>query len=576
MEPTNFSNYGVFIIDNRLHVINGCNQHVKTLKNNFKILIPKKILNENFKNYTNYEYVDEYINILNELGFSCRISDYDDSFIGNQLDTSAGRYRITNDNCVCIEIDYLKYTKLHYYTFCMIRHLYYYNDENFYYFLKALLESSDKINDFSDLYHNYYTISTPSYSLLMSNNRFNIKHIMYLIRKDSLITNGNFGMCKNYNSSFKNEQYNDINMNTVCIPTQKNYFLVKNYEKSKYKLYHDNYDIINKNKISKKSLDTNYKLTDYKSLGRIPVINKDDNFYSFINLNKEDSFKIINLKNKFLSIKSRHPSHNIFRKKFKTLFKGVARFGSITNTGVYDFEINSIQAIKNSSDKSLMKHMFFEHGVNCCLQYSVEDVNSLDDIYPIVAKHRMGSRGKGNYKFDTREEFIKWSKNKRNLDQFIFEKYYNYSKEYRIHVSKISGVFLMWRKMRKLETDPEQMWFFNNQNCVWISETNELFDCPKTIEVIKNDCINALNSVGLDIGAIDVRVQSNERKSPDWKIIEINSAPSMSEISGQKYSEEIEKFIENFEKHEDVEDEDITNAIEIIKSSINDSKNKSN
>ena len=58
-----------------------------------------------------------------------------------------------------------------------------------------------------------------------------------------------------------------------------------------------------------------------------------------------------------------------------------------------------------------------------------------------------------------------------------------------------------------------------------------------------------IQAVGLDIGAIDVRVQNEvtakgkKRNEPDFIILETNSAPSFGEITTQKYLNEIPKVI---------------------------------
>ena len=56
-------------------------------------------------------------------------------------------------------------------------------------------------------------------------------------------------------------------------------------------------------------------------------------------------------------------------------------------------------------------------------------------------------------------------------------------------------------------------------------------------------------AVGLDIGAVDVKVQSStnnkgsRRESPNFIILEINSAPSFGEITGTKYITEISRVL---------------------------------
>jgi glutathione synthase/RimK-type ligase-like ATP-grasp enzyme len=175
--------------------------------------------------------------------------------------------------------------------------------------------------------------------------------------------------------------------------------------------------------------------------------------------------------------------------------------------------------------------------------YNIDDLLGNEPVfsYPIVAKNVYGSRGTGNYKINSPEDLITWSRN-RNLKNYIFEKFKNYAKEYRVHVSR-EGVFLVWRKLRRLDTPENQKWFFNNQNCNWVGENHELFDTPSNFNEIKEECRKALEAVGLDIGACDVRVMRNNNRKPRFSIIEINSAPSMATVTEEAYINEFIKLI---------------------------------
>lgn len=241
-----------------------------------------------------------------------------------------------------------------------------------------------------------------------------------------------------------------------------------------------------------------------------------------------------------VDIRSRHPSHDVFRNIMRGERNVLIRFGSKNkSTKKYDLEINKIQAIENSSNKLFMKQCFQEADVSTPRYYTYANLSS-DVKFPIIAKNIFGSRNTGNYKLDNEKSLSKFLRSRRNLDNYIFEEFANYAKEYRIHVTK-NGAFLIWRKLRRRDTPEQDMWFFNNQNCVWISENNPLFDAPNNLKAIYADCIKALNSVGLDFGALDVRVTSNtssegkNRKNPKFAIIEINSAPSMAPETTKAY-----------------------------------------
>lgn len=223
------------------------------------------------------------------------------------------------------------------------------------------------------------------------------------------------------------------------------------------------------------------------------------------------------------------------------------RFGSVTEA-VCDIEINSVESIKNSASKLRMKKCFTEANVKTaewCTCSNLEDlVNKVMDVtrswkYKLVCKSLYGSRNRGNTLINNEDDLVIWS-NGKNLENYIFEKYYNYSREYRLHITK-SGCFYSCRKLLKEDTPDNQRWFKNSLNCVWILETNELFNKPDNWEEIVNECIKALKAIKLDVGACDVRVAKNTN---DFKIIEINSAASFGDITLSKYLEQIPKIIE--------------------------------
>lgn len=270
-----------------------------------------------------------------------------------------------------------------------------------------------------------------------------------------------------------------------------------------------------------------------------------------------------------IQIRSRHQTHNILREKDvlpKLPFKSVIRFGSSTEFNDGRIELNTVQAIKNSANKLLMKQCFTDNNVKtadwwcinqnqnigkqftfCNFDNNDRDCSIEELPYPIISKHKFGSRGTGNKKHDTVESLQQWMQNK-NLDNYIFEKFYNYVREYRLHITK-DGCFYSCRKMLKENTPADKKWFRNDQHCIWALENNANFDKPVNWEEIVQEGIKALNAVGLDFGAIDLRIQSskdkkgNVRKNPEFVIIEINSAPSFGEITKQKYIEVLPKLL---------------------------------
>ena len=263
-------------------------------------------------------------------------------------------------------------------------------------------------------------------------------------------------------------------------------------------------------------------------------------------------------------ILSRHPSHDPLRKGLPLLpFRSLVRLGSTTvlNDDKSRVEINSVQGVKNSSNKLLMKKCFTRVGVKTAQWWTV-DTNHINFYlngnpavagttpntsgnlpYPIVVKSLHGSRGEGNFKFDNQRALEQWMQGK-NLSNYILERFSTFSKEYRIHVTN-SGCFYACRKLVK-NTAPEGMWQKHDDgNIAWILQSNESFKQPSNWNSIVEDCIRAKNSLGLDICSFDVMVQGSSKTNPDWIIIESQSAPSFGDVTLQKYIEVLPQLIKD-------------------------------
>ena len=268
-------------------------------------------------------------------------------------------------------------------------------------------------------------------------------------------------------------------------------------------------------------------------------------------------------------LRTRNFTAEALREKLYTTFfpkLAVVRLGSLTPveeiTGIRDIiEINKPEAIEISRDKNLMKEAFTQNQVKTAnwfttepmgggVQFvSLENPNLNVDLatlpYPILSKSRTGQGGSGNTLHKDQKSLETWMKGK-TLSNYIFEEFYNYAREYRLHVTQ-EGTFLVWRKMRK--SDAKDRWYFNSNNCVWIGEENPLFDKPVNWYECVQQCVLALKSVGLDIGAVDIRIQSaedkegNKRKTCDFIVLETGSAPALGTVGSEFYYKEIVKLI---------------------------------
>lgn len=269
-------------------------------------------------------------------------------------------------------------------------------------------------------------------------------------------------------------------------------------------------------------------------------------------------------------IRSRHPSHSALRTKLKKMpFRSVIRLGSTTEIidtiarGGNRVEINFTEAIKNSADKLRMKKCFTRANVATAKWWTTSDgvsftqhehngdttktISQLD--YPVIAKHRFSSRGRGNTRLENQAALTTWLRGK-DLSNYIFEKYLNYNREYRLHVTE-DGCFYTCRKMLKTETPKDKRWFRNDSNCVWIVESNPSFNKPTNWSEIVRECVKALNGCNLHVGACDVRVSSTGtsgvrgNNGPNkFAVIEINSAPSFGEGTEERYLEKLPELLE--------------------------------
>lgn len=276
-------------------------------------------------------------------------------------------------------------------------------------------------------------------------------------------------------------------------------------------------------------------------------------------------------------ILSRHPSHKCLRAAAKNLplsrYQSVIRLGSTTEVddtiakGGRRIEINTIDAIRNSSNKRLMKECFTRANVKTAPWRQANNVINATETgltfgtlegrpttidFPLVGKEHFGSKGHGNTLIKSLAEYNDW-RTKVTLGNCIIEKFHNYGHEFRLHITA-DGCFYTCRKAMKQDTPDELRWRFHDDTCVWLLETNEAFHKPNSWTDIVRDCVNALNAIGADVLSFDVKVQTPvtggiRRPYQDYILLECNSASSMDNGTGelsqcaQKYIEEIPKII---------------------------------
>jgi D-alanine-D-alanine ligase-like ATP-grasp enzyme len=264
----------------------------------------------------------------------------------------------------------------------------------------------------------------------------------------------------------------------------------------------------------------------------------------------------------YLRVLSRHPSVSELRNKVlipKHIV--VYRHGSST-AGKFEYEINSVECVKNSSDKLLMKRCFDQAEICHAPWFHVSEIDGKKKEWQeflkkldfgkdaksfLIAKQRWGSRGVGNYLIKTQQDLDKFlSNHKKNLNNYIIEEYKNYSIEYRIHATE-HGYFYACKKVLKKDTPKEERFQRHDDNCAWLVEDNKDFNKPSNWNEIVEHCKKAVTAMHADVLAFDVKCtdpanDKEGKRKVRFIIIESCSAPSFGKVTTQKYLEELPKI----------------------------------
>lgn len=254
----------------------------------------------------------------------------------------------------------------------------------------------------------------------------------------------------------------------------------------------------------------------------------------------------MDIKSRRVRVRTKNFSADPLRNSLFLPGRSLVRLGSLTATktvfpttyGRYPItEVNTVEAVKNSRDKLQMKECFKRNNIPQA-EWFLPGKEPDKVTYPLVAKKIVGFKGHGMFLINNDKEY-KESRNKLTNEYFL-EHFYNYSREYRLHCNQ-EICFLSWRKLRK--EGVKDRWFFNSLNCNWVGVDHRLYGKPSNWKEIEKVAVEAVRSVGLDIGAVDIRVQSAKHKPPRFIVCEVNSAPALGEQGLEVYREVIKNII---------------------------------
>lgn len=203
-------------------------------------------------------------------------------------------------------------------------------------------------------------------------------------------------------------------------------------------------------------------------------------------------------------------------------------------------ELNTIEGVKISANKILMKKAFdnakVKHSewINSSSKDIIRDFLSKHKI--IIAKHKHSSQGKNIYYIDNKDLLEKLF-SEVDISNFIFEKYYFFPNEYRVHIDKTYGLFYACKKVLKEEAEVQWHKHADNSIFVLVRENSKI---PECWQLIIEQCISALKEMNLHIACFDILCSNN-----DFIIVESNTAPSLGVYGLTYYSNHIRKYYEN-------------------------------
>lgn len=245
----------------------------------------------------------------------------------------------------------------------------------------------------------------------------------------------------------------------------------------------------------------------------------------------------------YAQVRTKNPTAAPLRRSIVIPVRAVVRLGSRSATeacfpGRRDvIEVNTVDSIENSRDKLRMKECFSRFDVPQAEWKTIGDPHPFN-TFPLVGKQIVGFKGHGMQLIENADQLREFMRTHNN--SYFIERFYNFAREYRVHATR-DHAFLAWRKLRR--SDATERWFFNSTNCNWVGESHELFQRPNNWIELEAAAVNAVRAVGLDIGAVDIRVQSSD--NPDYIVCEVNSAPALGEIGVTAYRNEIRNIIIN-------------------------------
>lgn len=201
-------------------------------------------------------------------------------------------------------------------------------------------------------------------------------------------------------------------------------------------------------------------------------------------------------------------------------------------------ELNSIEGVKTSANKIKMKAIFDLAEIPHSEWLNTRQVAKIKDFYAehkiIIVKHRHSSKGEGIYFITSDKQLDNFLSEHNDITNYIFEKYYFFPHEYRVHVDVDHGCFYACRKVLLEDAKVEWHKHANNSKFVVVREDHIKPTCWNNII---ESCQKTMRYMNLNIACFDVLCCDN-----DYIIVESNTAPSLAINGITFYSNHIQKY----------------------------------
>jgi len=235
--------------------------------------------------------------------------------------------------------------------------------------------------------------------------------------------------------------------------------------------------------------------------------------------------------------------------------------------GAYNEEkhivLNTSKSIYLCSDKINSKKLFLKNSISTPMGYNIywkkkeEKDNSTHFVFEIVnfagikltydnflqqpkiAKLSHRKAGRGMVLLENKHQIISFLKlltDKIIDDDYYFESYLPYEREFRIHVCALGCIHAAEKENDIRYT--KLQWCMESNSC----EFHTIFKRPSCWPYIIEECQRVLTLLKLDVGGFDIRVN---KRGNMFTLIECNSGPSISNASADKYKYWIPKLIEH-------------------------------